>query len=959
MCEQYNRYKLRISVSNRSRFHQLATQLRWRLAQGDGESFYCIGVEDNGHPRGLDTEELESSLNALKAIADEVGAVTEVMEILPGTEKRSCAVVRVHHQACATLSSSLTASREVRVVVGGGSGSGKSTLVSVLTHGVDGKPSLDDGRGAARMTVHKHKHEVSSGRTSSLSVQVAGYDSLGTPLNYSMIEGTVSPSPKELAGSAKTLVRLVDVSGHEKFTKTSLHGILATAPDFAVVCVCGLQGFTGITRDHLALVMALNIPPCVVITKNDLVEDSDVQNIMNSLHDILSTARSVSATVSSLQEDRQSVEDSTGDLSWNASIPPAQLVTSERIARDLADRLIKCREDRLPLHQMVVPVFTLSSVTGESIDLLHVFLGTLKADLSRSSTFESTREWYVRPPSPPKLRSSNPDAISSSSFSAPMRSDEGVSIPSLDSSRSTAPSMRFQVETAFIVANVGPVLSGVVMEGCLRRGTEVFHGTGDAGQFRRARVTGIHRFKVEVDEARAGQHATVAVEYLDIDTEEDKENECGGDIPFDANIEESINVSGIKAGSRASDLQSWSSMVRSSTDEDIALIALSSSENTIVSTIDSSKDLRSTSSLEDRRGGETEGEEEDSTEASYKILGRSWGESRSHHLLQYARRSTFHNANTTIQHVHKECTIDRVDAVASRHMATAAETTCSLPGELLPSETISFEAADSSRSLYRFPAKEDRPSRSLVRVPRGAVLLDRIQPEKVRWQFDAYVIAGDAQGWREWLSYAMYNESQNGKAGTASGAEVCSLHVEHEHRWHEGSMVPAFQDHVMRTPPFPSSTPCMTECGCEYYLKSSLTCLEGLLVARAPEALNREEGDRGSSESLFKADRPRYVPMVHCGGIRQLAEVTSFAVVEMDEFYKIVPSHAALYSGAMAALLRSTSEGVEDVLGGNRRPWCARISLRFFHRPEFLQSKLPLILRDVESGRVSAVGVIA
>lgn len=50
--------------------------------------------------------------------------------------------------------------------------SGKSTLVAVLTHGADMRPLLDNGRGSARMAVFRHKHEIESGRTSSISQQV-------------------------------------------------------------------------------------------------------------------------------------------------------------------------------------------------------------------------------------------------------------------------------------------------------------------------------------------------------------------------------------------------------------------------------------------------------------------------------------------------------------------------------------------------------------------------------------------------------------------------------------------------------------------------------------------------------------------------------------------------------------------------------------------------------------------
>ena len=63
--------------------------------------------------------------------------------------------------------------------VAGAVDSGKSTLVAALTHGCEGRPRLDDGQGAARMAVLRHKHEIESGRTSSISQQLLGYDEDG------------------------------------------------------------------------------------------------------------------------------------------------------------------------------------------------------------------------------------------------------------------------------------------------------------------------------------------------------------------------------------------------------------------------------------------------------------------------------------------------------------------------------------------------------------------------------------------------------------------------------------------------------------------------------------------------------------------------------------------------------------------------------------------------------------
>ena len=61
-----------------------------------------------------------------------------------------------------------------RVAVVGNVDAGKSTLLGVLTHG-----QLDNGRGHARMKLFRHKHEVESGRTSSVGNDILGFDSTG------------------------------------------------------------------------------------------------------------------------------------------------------------------------------------------------------------------------------------------------------------------------------------------------------------------------------------------------------------------------------------------------------------------------------------------------------------------------------------------------------------------------------------------------------------------------------------------------------------------------------------------------------------------------------------------------------------------------------------------------------------------------------------------------------------
>jgi hypothetical protein len=66
---------------------------------------------------------------------------------------------------------------ELRIAVVGNVDAGKSTTLGVLTRG-----GLDDGRGRARVSLFRHKHELESGRTSSVGMEILGFDARGEPV---------------------------------------------------------------------------------------------------------------------------------------------------------------------------------------------------------------------------------------------------------------------------------------------------------------------------------------------------------------------------------------------------------------------------------------------------------------------------------------------------------------------------------------------------------------------------------------------------------------------------------------------------------------------------------------------------------------------------------------------------------------------------------------------------------
>jgi len=171
---------------------------------------------------------------------------------------------------------------DLRVAVVGNVDAGKSTLVGVLTGPVS---FLDDGRGLARSRVLRHKHEAETGRTSSIAedqhmrLNTHG-DSLATERHHK------SSAAAEAADTAK-VVSFIDLAGHEKYLRTTVYGLTAHEPDYVMVVVGANHGITRMTKEHVGMAIALNVPLFVVVTKVDLCPEPVLKETMKQLTRLL------------------------------------------------------------------------------------------------------------------------------------------------------------------------------------------------------------------------------------------------------------------------------------------------------------------------------------------------------------------------------------------------------------------------------------------------------------------------------------------------------------------------------------------------------------------------------------------------------------------------------------------------------------------------------------------------
>ncbi|KAI9919201.1 hypothetical protein PsorP6_012255 [Peronosclerospora sorghi] len=172
------------------------------------------------------------------------------MERLPQTET----------DATAALQETL---RTLRLAFVGNVDSGKSSLIGTLIKG-----DLDDGRGSSRKAIFRHKHEIETGRTSSVATAYLGFNDNGEQI-LSKRAGKLLPWV-ELAKVSHKRIQLIDLAGHEKYLKTTVFGLTGMQPDVVVVVVGANMGVKRMTKEHLAIAVSLEIPIVVALTKIDI-----------------------------------------------------------------------------------------------------------------------------------------------------------------------------------------------------------------------------------------------------------------------------------------------------------------------------------------------------------------------------------------------------------------------------------------------------------------------------------------------------------------------------------------------------------------------------------------------------------------------------------------------------------------------------------------------------------------
>ena len=206
-----------------------------QVLNGRHEALFDVGLEPDGTPMRLSLDEYDRMSDALHRVAALRDA--DVSELR--CNKSEDGVTGLFLIRRRTQMEEMT---EIKVAAVGNVDAGKSTMLGVLTKGV-----MDDGRGLARQALFSHKHEQETGRTSSVSYEIMGFDSHGVAAHDS-IGPTHRLTWGDICARSSKLVSFIDLAGHERYLKTTVYGMTACMPDYVMLMVGANHGVVGMTR---------------------------------------------------------------------------------------------------------------------------------------------------------------------------------------------------------------------------------------------------------------------------------------------------------------------------------------------------------------------------------------------------------------------------------------------------------------------------------------------------------------------------------------------------------------------------------------------------------------------------------------------------------------------------------------------------------------------------------------
>lgn len=255
-------YKRELINITEDRLNHLASQMKWRINEGNNKAVYYLGINDDGSFYGLDKKNLNISIKNIKLISKKINSKISKLERFKINNKYYCKIElsiinNIEKNNC-------------RIIFIGDSQSGKSTTISILLN-----REKDNGKGTARISLFNHKHELYSGKTSSISMKILGFKNNVNINKYCL-------SIDEVIDKSDNIYNLIDFPGDLQFYKTIFTKLNVFNPNLIFLTINPFTINYKIIKLYLHFCKLTNKYFCILFTNSEKKNFSHkISNIIN------------------------------------------------------------------------------------------------------------------------------------------------------------------------------------------------------------------------------------------------------------------------------------------------------------------------------------------------------------------------------------------------------------------------------------------------------------------------------------------------------------------------------------------------------------------------------------------------------------------------------------------------------------------------------------------------------
>jgi elongation factor 1-alpha len=222
-------YKLRLDKMDKNSIKKLQSQMLWRINEGkiyynNFKAYYVIGINDDGNFGNITSEILDNSLEVLTKISDGAGLKIDYIFRYNYEKDYSLAIVIIKK----TIDKHLP---EINMFLLGNTNSGKTTFLGNLCY-----DTVNDNNGKSKLLILKHKHEIYSGKTSSIHHEIIGIKD-SEIINYRNNSLDFNNSWDNIYNKSDLIINIFDSPGEHKFLKTTYSNLLNINPEIVLIFI--------------------------------------------------------------------------------------------------------------------------------------------------------------------------------------------------------------------------------------------------------------------------------------------------------------------------------------------------------------------------------------------------------------------------------------------------------------------------------------------------------------------------------------------------------------------------------------------------------------------------------------------------------------------------------------------------------------------------------------------------